>query len=126
MHAFMSCEPPIALRLVGGQIVEDDGKVAVGIRRHDAVHEVEELDAPAPPIVAADYLSGGDLQGGETPSSFRAACRRVTGLSWRARSAASDNLGHAPAPGSKASRPLTAPRHCPAASCRGRRCRRPC
>jgi hypothetical protein len=50
---------------VGGQIVEDDVKLAVGIRRHDAVHEVEELDAPAPPIVAADHLTCGDLQGSE-------------------------------------------------------------
>ena len=43
----------------------DDVKLAVGIRRHEAVYEVEELDPPAPPIVATDHLAGGDLQGSE-------------------------------------------------------------
>ena len=56
MHVPMACQPLIAPRLVGGQIVEDDVKLAVGICRHDAVHEVEKLDAPAPPIVAAATL----------------------------------------------------------------------
>ena len=65
MHVPMACQPLIAPRLVGGQIVEDDVKLAVGICRHDAVHEIEKLNAPAPAIGATDHPACGDLQGSE-------------------------------------------------------------
>jgi len=45
-------------------------KLAVGICRHHAVHEIEKLDALAPPIVAADHFACGDLEGQRTTSSF--------------------------------------------------------
>jgi len=37
----------------------------VALWTSDAVHEVEKLDAPAPPVMAADHLACGDLQGSD-------------------------------------------------------------
>ena len=38
---------------------------ASGMLGDDAVHEVEKLDAPAPLVLAARHLAGGDVEGGE-------------------------------------------------------------
>jgi hypothetical protein len=42
----------------------------------DAVHEVQELDAPAAPVMAGFDQAGGDLQSRETTSSCHVACTR--------------------------------------------------
>ena len=65
MHVGVAGEPQVELRLVGGEIVEDDVDLSIGIGGGDLVHEGEEFDPPAPFAVAADDLSGGDIERGE-------------------------------------------------------------
>src|SRR5262245_37768147 len=61
----MAREPAIALGLVGAEVVENDVEVVAGIGGEDAVHKVEELEAPAALFVRDDDLTSGDLEGGE-------------------------------------------------------------
>ena len=58
-------EPAIALGLVGRKVVEDDVDFLARIGRDNAVHEVEELDAPPPLLVGGRHFAGGHLEGGE-------------------------------------------------------------
>jgi hypothetical protein len=34
----------------------------LGMRGHDAVHEIQELDAPAAPVLLGSKLAGGDVE----------------------------------------------------------------
>jgi hypothetical protein len=65
MNVLVTLEPPIAPRLVGGEIVEHDMDLAFRICGDDPVHEIEEFDAPASLVVAAQDLAAADVQGGE-------------------------------------------------------------
>lgn len=65
VHVPVPRQPAIAPRLMSGEVVEDDAERAIGIRRNDAVHEVEELDAPPSLVMLADHLAGGNVQRGE-------------------------------------------------------------
>lgn len=58
-------QPAIPLWLVGGEIVEDDMDLAVGMTGRDAVHEVEELATALMLEVGRLDLAGGDVQRGE-------------------------------------------------------------
>src|SRR5271166_3622966 len=64
MNVLVALEPHVAGGFVGGEIVEDDVDFAPRIG-DDPVYEVEELDASASLIVAADDLAAGDIQGGK-------------------------------------------------------------
>ena len=55
-------QPPIALGLVGLEIVEHDVDLAVGVVGNHVVHEVEELGAPPALGVLGFDLAGGDLE----------------------------------------------------------------
>ena len=61
----MADEPAVGLRLMGVEVVEDDVNLPLGMRGHDAVHEVEELDAPAAPIVLGSHLAGSNVESSE-------------------------------------------------------------
>src|SRR6516162_290683 len=61
----MAGEPAVGLRLMGVEVVEDDVNLPLGMRGHDAVHEVEELDAPAAPIVLGSHLAGSNVESSE-------------------------------------------------------------
>jgi hypothetical protein len=50
---------------VGGEIVEHDVDLALRICGDDPVHEIEEFDAPASLVVAAEDLAAADVQRGE-------------------------------------------------------------
>src|SRR5664279_1333727 len=65
MNVAVTIEPCVAGGFVGGEIVEDDVDFALRVGSDDPVHEVEELDASASLIVAADDLAAGDIQGGK-------------------------------------------------------------
>src|ERR1700737_1812257 len=52
MNVLVAGAPAVALGFVSVEIVEDDMDLAPGMGRHDAVHEVEELDPPPAPVVA--------------------------------------------------------------------------
>ena len=57
--------PSLALGLMGREIVEDDMDLLARIGGDDAVHEVEELDAPAALVMAGGDLAGEDVESGE-------------------------------------------------------------
>ena len=65
INVLVTLEPPIAPRLVGGEIVEHDMDLAFRICGDDPVHEIEEFDAPASLVVAAQDLAAADVEGGE-------------------------------------------------------------
>src|SRR5260370_24057191 len=61
----MTGQPAITLGLVGRQVVEDDVDFLAAIVGDDAVHEVEELDAPTPLAVPARHWASGHFDGGK-------------------------------------------------------------
>src|ERR1044071_6857527 len=61
----MAGEPALALGLVGRKIVEDDVDLLARIGRDEAVHEVKELDAPAPLVMAGSDLAGEHVERGK-------------------------------------------------------------
>src|SRR5215470_3726686 len=65
VHLGMTLEPAVALGLMGAEIIENDVEVLAWVGGDDAVHEVEELDAPATLFVGGDHLASGHLEGGE-------------------------------------------------------------
>ena len=62
MDVLVARPPAIVFRLMGVQIVQDDVQLAAGMRGDEAVHEVEELDPAATPVVAGLDQTGGDIQ----------------------------------------------------------------
>src|SRR6266849_8808067 len=62
MYVRMTLEPAIVLGLVGIEVVEDNMDGGVRIGGDDIVHEIEELDAPAPLLVSGGHLAGGDFE----------------------------------------------------------------
>ena len=48
----MPCEPTVLFRLVGIEIIQDDMNFFLGMAGNNVVHEVEELTAPTPRVVA--------------------------------------------------------------------------
>ena len=70
----MAGEPALALGLVGREIVDDDVDLFAPSGGDDLVHEIEELDAPAAPVVVGRDLAGGDLEGGATVERDRNGC----------------------------------------------------
>ena len=58
-------EPAIALGLVGRKVVEDDVDFLARIGRDNAIHEVEELDAPATLVMAGRDLAGEHVERGK-------------------------------------------------------------
>ena len=62
MNVLVAAEPHVAIGLVGGEIVENHVDFALRIIGDDPVHEIEEFDAPASLVVAADDLAAGDVQ----------------------------------------------------------------
>ena len=121
----MRLEPAVALGLVGVQVVENDMDLAVGIGGHHAVHEVEELTAAPPFVVSGLNLAAGDVESGKQRRRAVSLIGVGHGRSGRARSAASDSPGRAPAPGCAASRRPPARWRPPAGASRGRRSRPP-
>lgn len=65
MNILVAGQPNIAGRLMGTEIVEDDVDLPCRAGSHDAVHEIEELDAPPALVVACHDLAAGDVEGGE-------------------------------------------------------------
>ena len=59
----MAGQPPVVFGLVRVQVVHDHVQLAVGIMRHELVHEVQELTASASGVVASVHESRGHLQG---------------------------------------------------------------
>src|SRR5215831_20683695 len=53
------------------QTVDDDVSLAARIFGDEAVHEVQELDTPATPVMTGLDQTGGDLQRGEDRKSTR-------------------------------------------------------
>ena len=64
-HIWVPLEPTVVARLVGTEVIEHDVDGRVRPSGDDAVHEVEELDAPAAFLVRRHHLAGGHLEGGE-------------------------------------------------------------
>ena len=58
-------EPAFALGLVGRKIVEDDVDLLAWIGGDDAVHEIEELDAPATLVVAGSDVAAEHVERGK-------------------------------------------------------------
>ena len=58
-------QPAIVFGFVRIQIVQDDVNFSARMFGDGAVHEVQELDPPAPPVMAAPNQAGGDVQGRE-------------------------------------------------------------
>jgi hypothetical protein len=67
-------EPAIVFRLVGVEVVQDDVNLTTQMLSDDAVHEVQELDAPAAPVVARFDQTGGHLERGEQGCGAVALC----------------------------------------------------
>ncbi len=61
----MPFQPHVALGLVRRKIVEDDMDFAFRIGGDDLVHEIEEFDAPASFVMAADDFPTRKIEGGE-------------------------------------------------------------
>ena len=66
-HIWVPLEPTVVARLVGTEVIEHDVDGRVRPSGDDAVHEVEELDAPPALLVRRRHLAGGDLEGGKQP-----------------------------------------------------------
>ena len=64
-HIWVPLEPTVVARLVGTEVIEHDVDGRVRPSGDDAVHEVEELDAPPALLVRRRHLAGGDLEGGK-------------------------------------------------------------
>lgn len=62
MHVLVSLQPHVAFWLVGREIVENDMDFALRMRGDDMVHEVQELDPPAPLVVPSDDLAAGEIE----------------------------------------------------------------
>ena len=58
----MAFQPPILFRFVGVQVVQYHVDLPIRVRRHDLVHEVQELSAPPPIIVTCNDLPGNDVK----------------------------------------------------------------
>jgi hypothetical protein len=56
-------QPAVPLGLMNVEIVHDHVQFALGISRHDFVHEGEEIPAATPLKVPRLHLSGGHFQG---------------------------------------------------------------
>lgn len=76
----MACEPAFALELMGREIVEDDVDLLARIGGDGAVHEIEELDAPATLVMAGGDLAGEHVERGKQGRGSVAPPRRVRAL----------------------------------------------
>jgi hypothetical protein len=65
MDTFMPLQPHVSLGLMRRKIVEDDMDFAFRIGGDDLVHEIEEFDAPASFVMAADDFATRKIEGGE-------------------------------------------------------------
>jgi len=70
MDILVARPPAIVFGLMGVQVVQDDVNPPAGMAGENAVHEVQELEAPAAPIMAGFDQTGGHLQSCEQ-------CRRA-------------------------------------------------
>ncbi len=61
----VAAQPPVMLGLMSAQVVEDHMQLRFGMLGYYPVHEVQELPAPAPAVVAHRYHPGMDFQGGK-------------------------------------------------------------
>jgi len=52
MDILVTPQPTIVFGLMGVQVVQDDVNLAAWVIDDDAVHEMQEFDAPAPPVMA--------------------------------------------------------------------------
>ena len=62
---WVSGEPAFALGLVGRKIVEDDVDLLAWIGGDDAVHDIEEVDAPATLVMAGSDVAGEHVERGK-------------------------------------------------------------
>src|SRR5712671_2278902 len=65
MDVLVARQPAIVFGLMGVQVVQDDVHLPARVFGDDAVHEVQELEAPAAPVMAGFDQAGGHLQSGE-------------------------------------------------------------
>jgi len=65
MDVLMLGQPAVAFRLMGVEIIKNDMDFATLIGLDDAVHEVEELDAPTAFVLAARDHARGNIKGGK-------------------------------------------------------------
>src|SRR5882762_6932184 len=52
MDILVTPQPTIVFGLMGVQVVQDDVNLTAWVIDDDAVHEMQEFDAPAPPVMA--------------------------------------------------------------------------
>src|SRR4029077_3347679 len=52
MDVLVTAQPAIVFGLMGVQVVQDDMNLPAWMIDDDAVHEMQELNAPAPPVMA--------------------------------------------------------------------------
>ena len=65
MDVLVPRQPAVVLGLVGIEIVQNHMDLAAGLFANQAVHEIEEFDAPAALIMAGLDQAGGDIERGE-------------------------------------------------------------
>jgi hypothetical protein len=65
MHIWMSGKPAVVLGLVRVQVVEDDMNLPLRMRGENAIHEIEELDAPAAAVMPGSNFACCDVESGE-------------------------------------------------------------
>ena len=65
MHILIPYLPPVPLRLVRGQFVEDKVDLLALILLYHAAHEVEEFQMPEALLMPARNLGGAHVQRGE-------------------------------------------------------------
>jgi hypothetical protein len=76
MDVLVARQPTIVFGLMGVQVVQDDVNLAARMIDDDAVHEIQELDAPAALIMTGLDQARGNIEGRRTGSWSRAVCRR--------------------------------------------------
>src|SRR5882672_4488630 len=124
MDVLVTPQPTIVFGLMGVQIVQDDMNLSAWVIDDDAVHEMQELDAPAPPVMARFDEAGDHIQSreqGRGAMTFglvvEASERFAVGQLQPALGALQGlDVGL---------RPPTTPRRSPEAADRARQCRRP-
>jgi hypothetical protein len=62
VHVGVAGKPTIGLRLAGVEVVEDVMDLSIRMLGHKAVHEIEEPDAPAAPVMIGPNLAGRDIE----------------------------------------------------------------
>ena len=65
MYILVPRPPAIVFRLMGIEIVQNHMDLAAGMIGNHAVHEIQELDAPAALIMAGRDQASGNVEGGE-------------------------------------------------------------